>query len=310
MVQGDQGIRRDIVEHRLHPLIEQGRPVLGAAAALAFADPGVERIVARRPELGHIAGAEARDAGGVQQHLADRQQVHRGELAGRPLGLRIEGADRFQGVAEQVQPDRLVRPGREHIDHPAADGELPALRHGGRPHIAIDREVAFQVGDIHALAGLGVIGGLLQSLARGNPLDERRHGGDQQARRSARRRPGQGAERRHPLGGDGRRGADPVIGQAVPVGQAHHRDLAGEEGQRVDEGRSPGGVAGDEHRQTASRLEHVGHGQGVEPLRRAGEVQTAGRGRDPLQLGNLLGQRDTPKRRGLGARRALAVESR
>ena len=43
------------------------------------------------------------------------------------LRERREGADRLDLVAEELDPERLAARGREHVDEPAADGELSAL---------------------------------------------------------------------------------------------------------------------------------------------------------------------------------------
>ncbi len=267
--------------------MEQREPVLDAGAALALANRGVEQVITRGAELRHVARAEARYALLVEQHLADRQQLDRLELAGRALGLRVEGADRLQGIAEQVEPHRLLGAGGEHVDHPAADGELAAVGHGGGPHVAVDGEVAFQVGHLDPAAGPGRVARLGQLCAGRHAMQHGRDRGDHQPRRLLPVRLGQPAERRHPLRGDARRRADAVVGQAVPIGQADQLHLPREEADRFGKGGGAGRVARDEHGDPAPRLDDVGHRQGVEALRRAGQVQPPGRAGDVLEFGGF-----------------------
>ncbi|MNR46436.1 hypothetical protein D3C85_1653970 [compost metagenome] len=62
----------------------------------ALANGGVHGLIARRAEQVQVAGAEARNRLGVEQHLGHRQERDLLQLLGRPLGLGIKGADRFQ----------------------------------------------------------------------------------------------------------------------------------------------------------------------------------------------------------------------
>ena len=284
VVDPDQRLVRQIVEQGLHPLVEQRQPVLHARPATALADGGIEGVLARRAEGGDIALAEAADGLGIDQRLADRQQVDFLQLPGRTLGLGVEAADALQRVAEQVQPHRLLGRRREDVDHPAANGELAALGHRRGAGIAVDREIALQVGDLHLLAGPGAVAGAGHDLARRHPLQRGGRGRDQQGRLlrvQPARQPRQG---RHPVRRDRRGRPDPVVGQAVPGRQLQHLDLGREEAHRLHEGVGPRPVAGDEHRQPAARAGDVGHDQRVEPLRRTGQVQTAVVSGNPLQV--------------------------
>ena len=310
MVHQHQGAGTQIVEQGFRRLVEEGQVMLHAAAAAALADGGVERIVRRRAEQGDKAGAEAGDRRLVHQGLAHGQQVDRRELSRGALGHGVKAADRLQGVTEQVQPDRLLGRGRIDVDHPAADGELPALRHGGGADIAVDREIPLQVADRDIVPDPGGKRRPADCLTGGQTLDDagrRRH---HQSRRGARARgrakPRQGG---HAAGGHTGAGADAVIGQAVPAGQLHHFDPGIEEAHRVGEGAGPGGVAGDEHAHAPMGPGQLGRGKGVKPLRRAGEGQAAGQARQPRHVrgrvqgfahGIALSRRD---RSGSGGRR-------
>ena len=154
---GDLVIGRDdrfgaIVEQRFQALVEQRQPVLHADMALTGRHRLVEHVVARDiAEQLAIAAAEARDAVLGQQHLADRQQHDLVARAGRALAHGIERADRLQRVAEQVEPQRLVRAGRKEIDQAAAHGELARLHHGLRAAVAVLAEELRQPGDVERL---------------------------------------------------------------------------------------------------------------------------------------------------------------
>jgi hypothetical protein len=283
VIDPDQRTVGQIVEQGRHPLVEQRQPVLEAGAAAALADGVVERVVARRAELGDIASAEPRDALGVQQRLADRQEIDLLQLLGRALGLGIEGADAFQRVAEQVQAHGLLGGRGIDVDDAAPDRELALFRHGGGADIAVDGEIALQVLDIDAIADLGRIAGAHQHGLVGHPLQQGRRGDDQHGRLGCSQASGQARQGGHALGRDAGRGTDAVVRQAVPRGEQHGLDLGREELQGVGEGVGPGGVAGHEGRETAACAGDVGHHQGVEALGRAGQGQAAG------GLGDLLG---------------------
>ncbi len=127
--------------------------MLHADMTLRSRDGLVEDVVARDiAEQLAIARAETLDAVGRQQHLADRQQHDLVAFAGGELAHRIERADRFQDVAEQVEPQRLVRARRIEIDQAAADRELAGLHHRVGPAIAVRAEILRQAGDVDARA--------------------------------------------------------------------------------------------------------------------------------------------------------------
>ncbi len=292
MIEDEQGVLGQVVEQRLELLVEQRQPVLDAGAALALAHGGIEGVVPRRSELGDIALAEAGDSRLVEENLRHGQQVDRAELAGRTLGLRIEGADGFQGVAEQVQPHRLIGPRREDVDHAPPDRELPPVGDGRGADVAVDCEIALQLGDLHVVPDAGQVAGRLQHFTRRRALQQRRHGDEQELRRFAEFGMSQAAQGGHALGGRTWRRPDTIVGEAVPIGQTQGLHVPCEEAERLGEGLGPLGVARDEDDGRGDlllrpRLQHVGDGQGVEALGRAGEVEPAGRDGDTLQIRGL-----------------------
>ena len=93
----------------------------------AFTDGLIEWVAAGRAERLDITAPEPRYAILVQQCLTDRQQGDILQLLGRPLGLRIKCADRFERIAEHIQPHWLLSIGRIDVDYPAANGKFAPL---------------------------------------------------------------------------------------------------------------------------------------------------------------------------------------
>ncbi len=119
-----------IVEQRLQPLVEEGQPVLHAGEAAAFAYRLVERIGADDgAEGGAVILPEAADRLLRQDRLACRHEVEARHLAGGALAGRVEGADRLQRIAEEIEADRRGRAGRPEVDDAAAHGVLAEFAH-------------------------------------------------------------------------------------------------------------------------------------------------------------------------------------
>src|SRR5213078_3964529 len=64
------------------------------------------------------------------------------ERADGPLVGRIESAERVDLVAEEFDPDRQRRRGREHVDDPTPPGELAAPRDLARRHVPEPEKLA------------------------------------------------------------------------------------------------------------------------------------------------------------------------
>ena len=81
--------------------------------ATSLADGGIKIIAGRgRAEFGRVGLSEAFDRVRRQPRFAHRHEVERAQLSCAALGLGIEGADRFQRVAKEIEPDRGRRAGR------------------------------------------------------------------------------------------------------------------------------------------------------------------------------------------------------
>ena len=160
--------------------MEQRQPVLHAGIAAALAHRLVEQIVRVGGAEGlHIAGAEAADGLGGELELRDRHEVERAQLVGAALGLGIEGADRFQRVAEEIEPHRIGHAGRKQVDDAAAHRIFAGLAHRRGAHVAVELEPAHD-----AVHGEHVAGRGRQRLAGderpgGHALDDGIDGGEQ-----------------------------------------------------------------------------------------------------------------------------------
>ena len=96
----------------------------------------VERVVAGdRTEQSDVTLAEGADDFGRQRHLAHRQELHRLEPRRGALRVGIEGPDRFQRIAEEIESDRIAA-GRIEIEDAAAHGILPGIGNRAGAHIA------------------------------------------------------------------------------------------------------------------------------------------------------------------------------
>ena len=128
----------DIVEDRVELIVEQRQPMFDADRAAAFADGGVEIVAwSGRAELGRVALAEALDRLGCQPRFAHRHEIERAQLRGRALRLRIEGADRFERIAEEIEPDRRRGAGRIEVENAAARGVIADVAHRAGARVAI-----------------------------------------------------------------------------------------------------------------------------------------------------------------------------
>ena len=251
MVEDDRRVGQ-IVEHRLQLLVEERQPVLHAGKAPAFADRGIERVVARRRAEGlDIAAAEAADRLRRQRHLAHRLQ-RRPACAGRwcagwrrrrrgsspacrrrnrdaaaPPRRARRGREcrrarrirrRSRTVGTRSKPERLQpRHQRVHVDlvaGPGAEGPAPRRRSAGGMRCS------------SALAVVSTIGAMRLSCQR-----------DHRSQRVEPARRGVGARR------------DAVVRQAVPGRQFQHRQARAR--RRPAPRRSPAG-AGRRARRTAA----------------------------------------------------------
>ena len=244
----------DIVEQRVHALVEQRQPMLEADRAPTLAHRLVERVAAaRRAEFGGIGLAEAADRLGRQPRFADRREIERAQWTDAELRLGIEGADRFQRVAEEIEPDRRRGAGRIEVEDAAAGGEFADVVDRADAHEAAVGEPSRQLLQPHIVAGRGRERGVGDERQRRRALGQRVDGDDEDARplerAAAARQPRQHG---HALRRNRGIGRDAVVGLAVPRGKEQRLDLGRGEAERVDEALGARAVAGDEDQRRAA----------------------------------------------------------
>ena len=136
-------------------VVKERQPVLEAVEALAGADRAIERVVAGiAAERGGVAGAEAPDGFVVEQHFAHRRERDAGQRAGGALGVGIEGADRFELTAEEIEAERRFHAGGVEIDEAAAHGVFAGFAHRRDAQIAVERGPFDELVAVDDLAGL------------------------------------------------------------------------------------------------------------------------------------------------------------
>ena len=173
----------DIVKDGVELVVEQRQPMFDANRAATFADGGVEIVVwSGRAELRRVALAEALDRIGCQTRFAHRHEIERAQLRGRALRLRIEGADRFERIAKEIEPDRRCRARRIEVENAAARGVIADVAHRAGARIAVRLEPVCEVFHPHAVARRGGECSGLEIGERRRALCQRVDRGDENAR--------------------------------------------------------------------------------------------------------------------------------
>ncbi len=215
MVEGDLGVAVQIVEERRQLLVEERQPMLHAGIAPALLDRIEERVAGDRAELLEVADLEAIDRRLIEHHLADGPDLQALDALERALRQRVEGADRLDRAAEEVEPQRLLVGGGEDVEKAAAHGVLAGLDHRAGAGIAIAPEIVDERIAIEPLAGSGSEMPAADGAGGGYTLKDRIGGGEHEPRPVA---PAlrQTRQRLQPLGHELAVRRHAIVGQAVP----------------------------------------------------------------------------------------------
>ena len=208
--------------------------MLHAGIPPSLADGLVQQVVrSGRSERGDISHPETSDGFGDELKFGNRNQVERTHVEQRALGFRIERPDRFQGVAEEIEPDGLVETGGKQIEDAAAHGVFAGLANRRGAIVAVVLQPCDDRVHRHHVARRDRQGLRRDDLARGHALHNGVDGREQDQRRLAAGQTGQPRQRREPLGKDAAVRRDPIVGLAVPCRELHHRNIGREEFQRA-----------------------------------------------------------------------------
>ncbi len=260
----------EVVEDRRRGVEEERQVVLDARGRDAGTDVLVE------PHLGRIALhalAPARPKGGarcfVHRKLAARQEPHLGHRVEAALAVGVEGADRIDLVAEQVDPVRHGRAHREQVDQAAAHRVFAGRDDLAHMGVARERELGAQ-GRLIELLLLPEFEAVRREKARrrqANQCRRRRH--QHHVDLAAADLP----EGRQALGDQVLVRREGVVGQRFPVREHGHAQLRREERQLFEEPLGIGRLAGEDRRRRpglqALLLGEACQQQGVGRARRA-----------------------------------------
>ncbi len=127
-----------MLEHRHQPFLEQRQPMFHARQTPPVAHRLIERIAGcSRAEGFAIATAKALDRVFVQQGFGGGEEGEALHRPGRPLIARIEPAERFYLIAEEVEPQGLGFAAGIQIDDAAPDRKFACVMHGVGADIAV-----------------------------------------------------------------------------------------------------------------------------------------------------------------------------
>ncbi len=223
----------EIIEQRIHSFTEQRQPMLHAGMTAALADGLVERIVALgRAECRDIAHPKPADGFGGELKFRDRNEVKRAHVEQRALGLGVETTDRFERVAEEIEPHGLIEACRKQIENAAANRVFAGLAHRGGAAVAIMLQPRHDGVHRHHMAGCHRQRLRRNYFARRHPLHDGVDRGQHDQRLVAARQSRQPCQRGQPLCQDAAMRRYPVVGLAVPGRKLHDRQIGGEEFQR------------------------------------------------------------------------------
>ncbi len=224
-VQDQLGACGQIVKQRRRLVEEERQIVFDTGGRHAVADVLVHRGAARIAFEG-LAPAAARGAacGFVERKFAAGQQADFWYRVEAALGIRVEGADGFDLIVEQIDPVGQRRAHRKQVDQPAAHAIFAGAHHLTDVFVAGQGQLGLELGLIELVALRerkrigGHIGGRRHPVQRGG-------GGHQQDVAAAFAEVVQGGQA---LGHQVLVRREGVVGQGFPVGQQAHAGLGRE----------------------------------------------------------------------------------
>ena len=274
VIEADGGVGQ-IVQQVFHRRMKQRHPVLHPRMAATVGDGQINRVLGRvLAEHVSPCGAEASDRLLAQRHFGDRAQQQGAALASAALRGRIEGADGFDGVAEQVEPDRIGLTGGEDVDDSTAHRVFAGLHDGAGAAVAIGLEECGQFLRLDRTIHRQIETGAGERRAGRHALHQCVDGGQDNARALGRiQQARQGGDA---FGYQNRVRRHAVVWQAVPGGKAQHLGFRHGERQGFGQARHAGVVAGDVDDGAAVFAPALSEQERIPPLRRAPNFERFG----------------------------------
>ena len=243
----------EIVEQRRQPLLEQGQPVFHPGQPPAFADRLVKRVLGGGgAEAFAVAQAEPLDAVLVEQRLACGQQEMAVERSGAHLRGRIERAQGFDLVAEEIEPKPLLEPAGKDVDDRAPDRELAGVDHGVGAAISLPAQQRGEAVEADAHARPELAHRLAHPERGQHALGQRVDRGHEELRRGGFGL--QPVKRGEPARADRQRRAGAIVGQAIPRRKLERFELGREIARRIGDRAHRRVVGCDQDRARAAAL--------------------------------------------------------
>ena len=213
----EQRVGAQIVEQRRRRLEEQRQVVLDAGRQLRVGDRPVDRAAARLDgEVLAKAFAKELDRRLVERKLARGQDLDLVGSPGRELRLRVERAQRFDLVVEEIDAHGCRAAGREHVEHGAAHRELAGLGDLLDAQVAVRAQPFRHLGRIEPVALREIQRARddelrrRQALEQGAGLEDQGLGSPRASR----------LQRQQPIGEQVLRRRDRLVGQRLVIGEA------------------------------------------------------------------------------------------
>ena len=224
------------------------------------------------------ARAESGQCALVEGEFPCWQQMNAFDLVDRALGLRVEGAQRFDFLIEQVDAVGQAAAHREQVQQGAAHGVVAMFINRIDTAVAGGIQVLAHAVDVQPLADLQHQYRAAKEGAGRNAVQQGDHRHDEDAMTYL----GQAIQGLQALGDDVLVRREAVVGQGFPIGEGGHRQVRGEEPQFLFQAVRHGGIPGDDQAQAGVFGRGLGNGQGP---RRRWQVAPGG------LVAKLIGQR-------------------
>jgi hypothetical protein len=273
-VQHECGIGPQVVEDGRRALEEQRQVVLDACGGDAGTEVLVDAALGRVTlELLAPARAEGGPRGVVERELAAGQQAHLGHRVQAALRVGVEGADRIDLVAEQVDAVGHRRAHREQVDQPAPHRVLAWRDHLADVRVAGQHELCLQRRFVELVLVPELERGAGQERGRRQPRQRGRGRQQHQVHVLGRPQPPQGGQA---FADQVLVRAEGVVGQRLPVGEDGDAQAGREQRQFVGQPLCIGRFGGDD-RAEAARLRMARDQQRIGRAGRAGQREALAR---------------------------------